>query len=63
MKRWTWEFEEDGGYDALTSAVSIRRDGVEVFVLDRDDYPYPLSTRWPNNPRWEVRHEFSSEMK
>ena len=35
---WTWEYDESGGYDCMTSAITIRRDGVAVATIDRADY-------------------------
>jgi len=59
MKRWTWKFEEGGGYDTLTSAVSILRNGREAFVLDRDRYRYPPDEGGTRDDR----HSFPDEMR
>jgi len=68
VKQWTWVFEEDGGYDTLYSAVSVCRDGNEVFVIERDVYPssrttFPLPKPISHEAIWEDNHSFPEKMR
>jgi len=35
---WTFEYDNSGGYDCMTSTCIIKRDGVTVATIDRADY-------------------------
>jgi hypothetical protein len=32
--RWSYKFEDCGGYDCMTDAFAIKRDGQDVFDID-----------------------------
>ena len=35
---WTWEYDETGGHDCMTSGIDIKLDGKLIASLDRSDY-------------------------
>lgn len=35
---WTYEFEEDGGYDCMTDAFLLKRDGRTLIVIDLENF-------------------------
>ncbi len=37
-KPWTWEFDENGGYDCMTDSVDIHYEGRFKFGLDLSTY-------------------------
>ena len=50
--KWTREYDESGGYDCVTSAITIRQSGEAIATIDRADYDSVKSwdeDRMPND--------------
>ena len=44
---WTYEFEEDGGYDCMTGAFVLKRDGRPLIVIDLENFGQASGQRPP----------------
>ena len=38
MPKWTYKFEIQGGYDCMSSAFDIYRDGILIATIDQHDF-------------------------
>lgn len=56
---WAYEFDQHGGYDAMTSAFNILRDGEITFFLDVGEFDD--GAPWPSDEvgRWNAKHRRS----
>lgn len=58
QKKWKYRFEEDGGYDCLSSAYVISENGKDRFTLDRFGF-----TEDGKDYSYDELHSRNQEMK